>query len=68
MVNAEGQPPGVAAGAKRTLPLLVEWYGLIAAFAISLHEHGQRFGDRWARTYVVRTRRGELVRPVGLPA
>ena len=68
VVNAEGRPPGVAAGMKHTLPLLLEWYGLIGAFAISLHEHGQRFGDRWAGTYVVRARRGELPRPVGLPA
>jgi uncharacterized RDD family membrane protein YckC len=65
-VDAEGCPAGITAMIKRTIPLLFEWFGLIAIFAIHFSAHGQRFGDRWAGTYVIRARRGELGRPLGL--
>ena len=66
-VNAAGLVPGLLAALKRNLPLLLEATYLIGIFAIWSHPHGQRFGDRWARTYVVRApRRGGVARPVGL--
>ena len=68
VVTANGQPPGIAAAIKRTIPLLFELYGLVAIYAIWSHPHGQRFGDRWAGTYVVRAHRGELPQPAGVPA
>ena len=69
VVNADGRPPGVLAAFKRTLTLIFEWTAFIAIFAIWSHPQGQRFGDRWAGTYVVRARHGELPPPLGgLPA
>ena len=61
VVDAGGQPPGVLAAVKRTLPLLFEWTTLIALIAMYRDPYARRIGDRWAGTYVVRApRRGEL--------
>ncbi|MDQ3933302.1 MAG: RDD family protein [Actinomycetota bacterium] len=64
VVDAQGLPPGILGAIKRTIPLLFEWTTLIALIAIYTHPHGQRFGDRWAGTYVIRSPRtatGEAV-------
>jgi hypothetical protein len=38
----------------RTLPLLIEQWGVIGLWAVARSPARQRFGDRWANTYVVR--------------
>jgi uncharacterized RDD family membrane protein YckC len=55
VVDERGNPPGAEAGIKRTLPLLIEWLGVIALIFILRSAYRQRAGDRWAGTYVVRT-------------
>ena len=68
-VNGRAEPPGVVAAVKRSIPLLFEALYVVGILAIWRHPHGQRFGDRWAETYVVRSpRQGTDVAPVGLPA
>jgi uncharacterized RDD family membrane protein YckC len=57
VVDANGQPPGILAAIKRSIPLIFEWTTLIALVAILRDPHGQRIGDRWAGTYVVRAAR-----------
>jgi uncharacterized RDD family membrane protein YckC len=57
VVNSQGEPPGIVAAIKRTIPLLFEWTAFIGLVAIYTSPRGQRFGDRWAHTYVVRSPR-----------
>jgi len=45
----------------RTLPLVVEQWGVIGLWAALRSPTRQRFGDRWANTFVVR---GSRSRPV----
>lgn len=67
-VDVDARAPGTRAAFKRTLPLLIESLGLVAAVAIYRDRNGQRFGDRWAGTYVVRApRTGGGVRPASRP-
>ena len=69
VVDERGKPPGIGAAIKRTLPLLLEWTALIAVIAMFTHPRAQRFGDRWAHTYVVRApRRGEATGREAVPA
>jgi uncharacterized RDD family membrane protein YckC len=53
VVGADGRTPDVAALVKRTVPLFVEWTGLFAWLGILSSRYRQRWGDRWAHTYVV---------------
>ena len=43
----------VGVPAARTLPLYIEYVYVIALIGMLSSERRQRFGDRWARTYVV---------------
>jgi uncharacterized RDD family membrane protein YckC len=57
VVDERGGPPGIVRAVKRSVPLLFEWTTLIALVAIWRDPYGQRIGDRWAGTYVVRASR-----------
>jgi uncharacterized RDD family membrane protein YckC len=52
-VRAAGQLPGLLAALLRSVPLMIEWIGLVALWAMLRHPNHQRIGDRWAHTYVV---------------
>lgn len=54
VVDEAGRAPGVVRALKRFVPLLIEQLGLVALWAMGRHPRNQRFGDRWAHTYVVR--------------
>ena len=54
VVDAGGAPPDTAALVKRSLPLLLEYFYVIAWISMMASPYRQRFGDRWGRTYVVR--------------
>jgi hypothetical protein len=49
---------------KRTVPLLIEYACLIAWVGMMASPYRQRFGDRWAKTYVV----ADAALPVAAPA
>ncbi|HEX8067217.1 MAG TPA: RDD family protein [Thermoleophilaceae bacterium] len=69
VVDAHGGPPGIGGAIKRSIPLLFEWTALIGLIAIMRDPHGQRIGDRWAGTYVVRApRQAAAPRPAGVVA
>jgi uncharacterized RDD family membrane protein YckC len=53
VVTADGKVPTQAALVKRTVPLLVEYFYVIAWVGMMASPYRQRFGDRWAKTYVV---------------
>lgn len=53
VVDATGQVPGTGALVKRTIPLLIEYFYVIALVGILTSDYRQRFGDRWAGTYVI---------------
>jgi uncharacterized RDD family membrane protein YckC len=53
VVDVSGRTPDSAALVKRTVPLFFEWFGLLAWMGIISSRYRQRWGDRWARTYVV---------------
>ena len=53
VVDAEGRPPGTGALVKRTVPLLIEYFYIIAWIGMMTSDYRQRFGDRWGKTYVV---------------
>jgi uncharacterized RDD family membrane protein YckC len=54
VVDQAGQVPGTGALVKRSLPLLVEYFYIIAWISMMASPRRQRFGDRWAHTYVVK--------------
>jgi uncharacterized RDD family membrane protein YckC len=54
VVDERGGVPSTGALVKRTVPLLIEYFYVIAFFAMMRSPYRQRFGDRWGRTYVVR--------------
>ena len=54
VVDAAGHPPDTAALVKRSIPLIVEYFYVIAWVSMMASSYRQRFGDRWGRTYVVR--------------
>ena len=49
-------PLGTGALIKRTLPLLIEYFYVVALFSMMSSGYRQRLGDRWADTFVVRDR------------
>ena len=54
VVTTDGSPPGMLKALIRTIPLLIEQWGIVGMFAVLRNPARQRFGDRWAGTYVVR--------------
>jgi uncharacterized RDD family membrane protein YckC len=53
VVDADGQTPTTGALLKRSVPLLVEYFYIIAWLSMMGSPYRQRFGDRWGGTYVV---------------
>lgn len=53
VVDASGGVPSTGALVKRSIPLLIEYFYVIAAIGMLTSEYRQRFGDRWGGTYVV---------------
>jgi uncharacterized RDD family membrane protein YckC len=64
VVDGSGRRPRLRATVIRTIPLAFEQLGVVALWAMSRHPKHQRFGDRWAHTYVVgRERPAPSLRP-----
>ena len=53
VVDRYGRVPSTGALVKRTIPLLVEYFYVIALISMLTSEFRQRLGDRWGDTYVV---------------
>ena len=53
VVDAHGRPPSTGALVKRSIPLLLEYFYIVAWISIITSDYRQRLGDRWAKTYVV---------------
>jgi uncharacterized RDD family membrane protein YckC len=53
VVDADGRPPSTGALVKRTIPLLVEYFYIVAWIGMMSSDYRQRLGDRWGKTYVV---------------
>ena len=53
VVDAEGKPPVRGAMWRRSIPAIVEYIYVIALIGMLASPYRQRFGDRWAGTYVV---------------
>jgi uncharacterized RDD family membrane protein YckC len=53
VVDERGAVPSTDALVKRTIPLLVEYFYIIAWIGMMTSDHRQRLGDRWAHTYVI---------------
>jgi uncharacterized RDD family membrane protein YckC len=54
VVDAQGQVPSNAALWKRFTPVIIEYLYVIAWAGMMASPYRQRFGDRWADTYVIR--------------
>jgi uncharacterized RDD family membrane protein YckC len=53
VVDRHGEVPSTGALVKRTVPLIVEYFYVIAWIGMMTSPFRQRLGDRWADTYVV---------------
>ena len=53
VVDAQGSPPTRAQMWKRSIPAIVEYFYVIAWLGMMASDRRQRFGDRWADTYVI---------------
>jgi uncharacterized RDD family membrane protein YckC len=53
VVDARGAVPTTGALVKRTIPLLIEYFYVIALIGMLTSDYRQRLGDRWGGTYVV---------------
>jgi uncharacterized RDD family membrane protein YckC len=53
VVDASGATPGTGALVRRSIPLIVEYFYVLAWVAMMGSRYRQRFGDRWGKTYVV---------------
>ena len=53
VVDRNGNVPTTGALVKRTVPLLVEYFYVIAWIGMMTSPFRQRLGDRWADTYVI---------------
>jgi uncharacterized RDD family membrane protein YckC len=53
VVDAAGAVPSTGALVKRTIPLVVEYFYVLALLAMLTSAYRQRFGDRWGGTYVI---------------
>lgn len=61
VVTAEGTVPDRGQLWRRTVPLLIEYVYVFALIGMLASKRRQRFGDRWARTYVVSDQWEELM-------
>lgn len=55
VIGADGRAPQRDALIRRSVPLIFEYFQLIALFAMISSDHRQRMGDRGAHTYVIRS-------------
>ena len=53
VVDRHGNVPTTGALVKRTIPLLIEYFYVIAWIGMMTSPFRQRLGDRWADTYVI---------------
>ena len=53
VVDAQGNAPTRAQMWKRSIPSIIEYFYVIAFVSMMASPYRQRFGDRWADTYVV---------------
>ena len=53
VVDAQGNAPTRSQMWKRSIPAIVEYFYIIAFASMMSSDYRQRFGDRWADTYVV---------------
>ena len=53
VVDANGNVPDRSALWRRFWPILIEYLYIISWIGMMSSSHRQRFGDRWAHTYVV---------------
>ena len=53
VVDRHGEVPTTGALVKRTIPLIVEYFYVIAWIGMMASPFRQRLGDRWADTYVI---------------
>jgi uncharacterized RDD family membrane protein YckC len=53
VVDRHGSVPSTPALVKRTIPLLIEYFYVIALIGMLTSSFRQRLGDRWADTYVI---------------
>ena len=53
VVDRHGNVPTTGALVKRTVPLLIEYFYVIAWIGMMTSAFRQRLGDRWADTYVI---------------
>jgi uncharacterized RDD family membrane protein YckC len=56
VVDAGGGTPSRSALMRRTIPLLIEYFYVLAFAAMMSSPYRQRLGDRWGHTYVVPSR------------
>ncbi len=52
-MDAGAAVPTTGALVKRTIPLLIEYFYVIALIGMLTPDYRQRLGDRWGGTYVV---------------
>lgn len=53
VVDALGNAPTRSAMWKRSIPAIIEYFYILAFMSMMASPYRQRFGDRWADTYVV---------------
>jgi hypothetical protein len=53
VVDASGATPGTGALVRRSIPLIIEYFYVLAWASMMGSRYRQRFGDRWGKTYVV---------------
>ena len=53
MVSADGSVPSRGALWKRSIPLLIEYFYVLAFIGMMSSGYRRRFGDRWGDTYVI---------------
>jgi uncharacterized RDD family membrane protein YckC len=53
VVDAAGNIPTTGALVRRSIPLLVEYFYVLALLAMMTSDYRQRLGDRWGHTYVI---------------
>lgn len=56
VVDERGGVPSPGALARRTVPLLIEYFYIVALVSMLSSKYRQRLGDRWGHTYVIADR------------
>jgi len=64
VIDAAGGLPSREALLRRSVPLIFEQLYLVALFAMLRSPDRQRFGDRWADTYVIEGEAGQIERRI----